>query len=536
MHDTLPHSESGLNFLDGLWLKFKGIKRLQTVAMEPQLIGSHTLIVAGSGTGCLMIDLLACRLSPGRIYIASPGQTVGMSAAEGDSVELWIINLGVFSVNGGQAFPLKGEICVHSKAQTAVHCELLASYWASELAVERFRAQGVFLQLMYEILNHFHQLPDSDSRSALEHTKLYIEQHYNESLSIEQLARMANLSPKYYVDLFKKSYGKSAIDYVTELRIENAKQLMLHSDARLRDIAHRIGYKDEFYFSRKFKQEVGMSPTGYIKNRRRKIVAYSSPILGQLLSLKVLPYAAPLHPKWTGYYHKMYGKDIPLHLSAYRFDLDWESNIEALARAEPDLIISRDDLQPEERRKLEQVAPVHFIPLKEKNWREQLTLTAEVIGVPQEAASWLRNYELHIKVARERLKRLVGEERILAISIFKQHCFLCPARGVRELIYEDLQLAPAAQINTATARRILDGEQLAFIDADRILVNVCQEPESLAYWQSLQNAPFWKDLKAARRNQVYFISSDPWREYSAYAFNRMLQDLVNIFAGISLKS
>ncbi|MBW4082986.1 AraC family transcriptional regulator [Paenibacillus sp. S150] len=531
MYDTLLHSEADLDSLDGLWLKFKGIRRLQTGAMEPQLIGSHALIIAGSGMGCLMIDLLTCRLSPGGIYMASPGQTVGVSAAEGDSVELWMLNFDVSSVSGAAAFPLKGEVCVHSNAQTAVHCELLLSYCASRLAVERFRAQGVFMELLYEILTHIRLLPDSDSRSALERTKLYIEQHYNESLSIEQLARMANLSPKYYVDLFKKNYGKSAIDYVTELRMDNAKQLMLHSDARLRDIAHRVGYQDEFYFSRKFKQEVGMSPTGYIKNRRRKIVAYSSPILGQLLSLKVLPYAAPLHPKWTGYYHKMYGKDIPLHLSAYRFDLDWESNIEALTRAEPDLIISRDDLQPEERRRLGAVAPVHFIPLKERNWREQLEMTAEVIGVPQEAASWLRKYELQISLARERLRRQIGEQRILVISIFKQHCCLCPARGMRELIYEDLRLAPAVEINAANAGRILDADQLAFIDADRILVNVCQEPESLAHWQFLQNASSWKDLKAVRQNRVYSISSDPWREYSAYAVDRMVQDLLNIFAG-----
>jgi ABC-type Fe3+-hydroxamate transport system substrate-binding protein len=274
-----------------------------------------------------------------------------------------------------------------------------------------------------------------------------------------------------------------------------------------------------------------MSPTGYIKNRRRKIVAYSSPILGQLLSLKVLPYAAPLHPKWTGYYYKMYGKDIPLHLSAYRFDLDWESNIEALIRAEPHMIISRDDLQPEERRRLGQVAPVHFIPLKERNWREQLELTAEVLGVPQEAAAWLRSHELQIKLAKERLRRKLGEQRILVISIFKQRCTLCPARGMRELIYEDLQLAPAVEMSSATAGRILDAEQLALIDADLILVNVCQEPESLAYWQSLQNAPSWNDLKAVRRNRVYSISSDPWREYSAYALDRMVQDMLNIFAG-----
>ncbi|MDT2273884.1 AraC family transcriptional regulator [Paenibacillus larvae] len=81
-----------------------------------------------------------------------------------------------------------------------------------------------------------------------------MDNHYNENLTIEQLAHMAEVSPKYFVDLFKKTYGKSAMDYVTEVRVNSAKKLMVRSDARLRDIAHQVGYNDEFYFSRKFKR------------------------------------------------------------------------------------------------------------------------------------------------------------------------------------------------------------------------------------------------------------------------------------------
>ncbi|MDT2258386.1 helix-turn-helix domain-containing protein [Paenibacillus larvae] len=46
------------------------------------------------------------------------------------------------------------------------------------------------------------------------------------------------------------------MDYVTEVRVNSAKKLMVRSDARLRDIAHQVGYNDEFYFSRKFKKRL----------------------------------------------------------------------------------------------------------------------------------------------------------------------------------------------------------------------------------------------------------------------------------------
>ncbi|MDT2302956.1 AraC family transcriptional regulator [Paenibacillus larvae] len=105
-------------------------------------------------------------------------------------------------------------------------------------------------------MKNFRLQPDSDSRTALDRTRSYMDNHYNENLTIEQLAHMAEVSPKYFVDLFKKTYGKSAMDYVTEVRVNSAKKLMVRSDARLRDIAHQVGYNDEFYFSRKFKKRL----------------------------------------------------------------------------------------------------------------------------------------------------------------------------------------------------------------------------------------------------------------------------------------
>lgn len=83
----------------------------------------------------------------------------------------------------------------------------------------------------------------------------YIAEHYHEPLSIDQLAGMAGLRPKYFGELFKKTFGQSTLDYLTELRISRAKQYLQESDYLLREIAHKVGYSDEFYFSRKFKRK-----------------------------------------------------------------------------------------------------------------------------------------------------------------------------------------------------------------------------------------------------------------------------------------
>ncbi|TNJ61588.1 AraC family transcriptional regulator [Paenibacillus hemerocallicola] len=519
-------------FLDDLWFKLRSVDMLRDGKMEQQLIESHALIVVKSGAGLLTADIRESRLRQEAVFIALPGQTMGVSPEAAAELELYIIKFDVYRDDEPiEAFPLNGEIPIYAETHTSGLCEAMYGYSRSEHALERFRGQSAFQELLYWLMKHIRPLPDADSRSALDRTKAYIDTCYNESLTIEQLARMAGISPKYYVDLFKKTYGISAIDYVTEVRVERAKQFMFRSDARLRDVAHQVGYHDEFYFSRKFKKEVGVSPTVYMKNRKRKIAAYTSPVLGHLLALKMIPYAAPLHPKWTAYYYKAYRSDIPLHLSAYRFNRDWESNIEALAQAQPDMVICGDILHPDEKKRLEEQFPVFYIQGENNDWREQLRLTAQIVGVPLEADSWLRYYDRNTKFARERIEREWRNDTVLVLSIYKQSYYVCPTRGMRDVLYEDLKLNRPKGYNPSVYNQAVALEQFAEFDADRILLNVCQESESLNHWRWLQASPAWRDLKAVRRNHVYVISSDPWREYSAHACERMVDDLLKLLDG-----
>lgn len=532
MSNTLLHDNHVDVPLDDLLFKIRSIELLRDGRLEQQLINSHVLIIVKTGEGRLTIDLDDYLLKQDTVHIAMSGQTIGVSIEEANRLELYIIKFDVFrdALQVG-TFPLKGGISIYPQTEMVILCDRVYTHLRSEHSLERFRAQFVFQELLYCVMNNIRLEPELDSRTALERTKAYIANHYNENLTIEQLARMAEVSPKYYVDLFKKTYGKSAIDYVTEMRVNYAKQLMMQSDTRLRDIAHQVGYNDEFYFSRKFKQEVGVSPTVYMMNRRRRIVAYSTPILGQLVALNIIPYAAPLHPKWSAYYYKMYRTDIPLHLSGYRFNEDWESNIEAITHAEPDMIISLDYLQPHEKDKLESIAPVSYIPWTEKNWREQLQLTAQFVGATQEADTWLGNYQQKVKSTREYLSMILKNETTLVMSIHKQRLYVCPTRGMREVLYDDLQLNAPSGFDPTNYNQLISVDQLVEFDADRILLNVCQEPESLDYWQSLQTSSLWQDLKAVRRNHLYFISSDPWREYSAHACERIVDNLLKLLDG-----
>lgn len=91
---------------------------------------------------------------------------------------------------------------------------------------------------------------------------------YREPVQIEQIAGLINRTPGYASALFKEAYGFTPIRYMHELRVEEARKLLLHSNMTISDIAHYLGYYDPSYFFKMFKKAAGMSPTAFIASEK----------------------------------------------------------------------------------------------------------------------------------------------------------------------------------------------------------------------------------------------------------------------------
>ncbi|MFY9417094.1 MAG: AraC family transcriptional regulator, partial [bacterium] len=98
--------------------------------------------------------------------------------------------------------------------------------------------------------------------------KRYMAQHFAKQLTLEEVARQVHLSPYYFSRLFKEREGLTFIEYLTNLRLEEAKRLLLKTEDKIEAIARRVGYGEANYFSRLFKRKVGMSPSEYRKHCR----------------------------------------------------------------------------------------------------------------------------------------------------------------------------------------------------------------------------------------------------------------------------
>jgi len=88
-------------------------------------------------------------------------------------------------------------------------------------------------------------------------------QHYSESISASEMAQRVNMSGSYFSQCFKQYAGRTYTDYVRDIRIERAKEYLRNTTRTIQWIAEQIGYHDEKYFSRLFREEVGALPSEY---------------------------------------------------------------------------------------------------------------------------------------------------------------------------------------------------------------------------------------------------------------------------------
>lgn len=95
----------------------------------------------------------------------------------------------------------------------------------------------------------------------IEKARDYIGQNYmSENISLNLVASSVNISPSYFSSLFSQEVGSTFVEYLTGVRMEKAKELLMCSDKRTSDIGYEVGYKDSHYFSYIFKKTQGCSP------------------------------------------------------------------------------------------------------------------------------------------------------------------------------------------------------------------------------------------------------------------------------------
>ncbi|HEY9445765.1 MAG TPA: helix-turn-helix transcriptional regulator [Burkholderiales bacterium] len=100
-------------------------------------------------------------------------------------------------------------------------------------------------------------------RSALVRVTRYISEHLTDDIALADVAAAAELSRSYVTQLLKRETGKTFVDFITALRLQKAQELLATTDMRVGEIALAVGYDDDAYFARRFRQFLRVSPGEY---------------------------------------------------------------------------------------------------------------------------------------------------------------------------------------------------------------------------------------------------------------------------------
>lgn len=110
--------------------------------------------------------------------------------------------------------------------------------------------------------------PEATARNKIQLAIRYIQEHFSENITVNDLAERYNMSPNYFSSMFKKETNRSPVNFITELRMKKAMELLEHSTMSVVDIAKKVGYDEGQYFFRVFKKHTGMTPLNYREGRR----------------------------------------------------------------------------------------------------------------------------------------------------------------------------------------------------------------------------------------------------------------------------
>lgn len=127
------------------------------------------------------------------------------------------------------------------------------------MLISQFMTLAVMLSRLYSFDNRTNEQDIINIARAAS----YIENHFNEDISVTRLADFSHYSERHFIRMFSKTYHATPLEYIIKLRINHACIMLKNTKLTVSEVASRCGFDDSNYFSRIFKKHMGCSPTLY---------------------------------------------------------------------------------------------------------------------------------------------------------------------------------------------------------------------------------------------------------------------------------
>lgn len=394
-------------------------------------------------------------------------------------------------------------------------------------------------QVLLYVLNRLEAIKGAGDQPSLERSIHYMERHYAGKIKRESLAAMAGMSLSHYSYQFKQRTGFSPNEYLSRLRVNRAKELIIAGGSTLREIAHLVGYKDEFYLSRRFKQQAGTSPSGFAQAPGRRVAVFLAPYVSHLLQLGVPPAAAIVE---NNEYVSTDGLELPHTTRLIHADHPPEQLLAFLRTQGIDIIIAAGEHVEAcglTAARLRAIAPLIDISWMQFGWKDHFRLIARAVNRSELAEKWLSEFEAEELEARRQIAgtRLAAES-ITVLVCRPESIRIYGARNVGYVLYHSLGLHPSATIAAEIARLgeqfhsiPIEAGQLGDYVGDRLLVLPFPDAKgSFLHLEQLMADVHWQQLPAVRNGKVHRLDQNEWVPYNPVSLRLQLHRAIALFA------
>jgi AraC family transcriptional regulator, transcriptional activator for feuABC-ybbA operon len=394
---------------------------------------------------------------------------------------------------------------------------------AAKVQLSSLRQQLYFHELLLHVFESEAPAgPGADAMRAVSDTIAYMEQGYKEPLTIALLAEQASLPQWQYRSLFKEITGKKPNEYLTELRISRSKQHLANSKRPLREIAAEVGFADEYYFIRRFRQLTGVTPRQYGEAVRKKqrVVDWT----GHEIDI-------PAHPEFILCHKEVCGDLNALGLPAAGSLDGWlkdnpDSGNENLIKRKlflqsgilrkglPDLILFANS-DEQKYNMVSSIAPtVSFNSFATLDNR--MKTLGKLLNKQRDAELWLQRYRSRQEIMWHGLGGNCVDGETASVFIYEhgKRLFVMGSAGFAPGLYHPcgFQAPPAVAQMLAEEEgfREITEEEIPMYTGDRIFLLLSRNPVSRAATHELIRSPLWQALDAAKSRHVYLIEADKW--------------------------
>lgn len=484
-------------------------KRKLSAASKPRNIrvAVYLLCFVTDGEGIVVLNGTVHRIQPFQLYLLVPGMRLQLPEQNSvfhyygigfEPISLVKSNrkyeaAAYDSVLGGM---LPGLIFVRDPHQICQQIIQLHHQSRQADNRDRFALRIQLEQFIHQIMQDERQQPEAEQDERVHRSIQYMEQHFKSKLSIEQLAEAAGgMSSVAFSSLFRNETGLPPVEYLNNMRIKRAKQMLSEKDSRVKEVAAEVGFRSEFYFSRMFQRMVGIAPTMYMKRGKLKAAVASSLGFGDhLRAVGIEPICEIDLFQYPGISDEVYANQLG-------------SQLKELEQCNPDLIIA-DHYHTEFKDQFKKTAAPVYMDFSNWDWKRNFERIAELVRREREASEMLAKLYLHIETASQKLRNRLGSERVTIMQVSHLAIGIQGKENhpLNELVYGELGLRDCEQVPADLWRWEMLPELLPVLETEHLFVHQHHvRAGSKRMYEQLSQKQAWGQIPAVQAGRVHAI-------------------------------